>query len=467
MAGWKPTAKQQAVRDWVMTTDPGGLCLAGYGGAVGGGKTELAAQLALSYLLAYPGQRGLIGRKTLRALRTTTMQAFDAAAEPWIVDSNRSENWRDVRAPDWPKDAPSSRVYFGGVEDYLALGSEEYGFVILDEAGETSLQSALMLLSRLRHAAAPFYLFLAASNPWPGWFEEWFANGALPEEVLAEFNAHAQFFPARIQDNPHIKPSPEAYLARLRTIYPADWVERLVEGSFEVFVGQVYPELSPPMHEWRADLPPFYRFVGGLDFGGQNPWDHLTCGVVAGLHCPHFARGQVKKAGEGCAQDDWLIRFAEYGESGSDAHDGLVRWMGAVEQLLGHNKVEWRGDRSQIMGLHLLRRQFRIAPSHGGPDSVVTGIGMVRRRLRMNDRTGRPRSFYVPGLTGWYGQTRRYRWKEQPNPDARVFGEPLKRADDFPDADRYMHEQVDGWPLDPAPGRPRTISGRRRATTAV
>ena len=62
----------------------------------------------------------------------------------------------------------------------------------------------------------------------------------------------------------------------------------------------------------------------------------------------------------------------------------------------------------------------------------------------------------------------RYRWQQQPNPDKAVQGVPIKRDDDTADADRYMHEEADGFPVYAGPAIPRrTATGRRRALSAV
>ena len=96
---------------------------------------------------------------------------------------------------------------------------------------------------------------------------------------------------------------------------------------------------------------------------------------------------------------------------------------------------------------------FLINPSHGGQDSVSQGIGLVKRRMR--DGT----SFFTEALTqrpsvdgrvlngeSWYDRMRRYRWDEQPDETKAAKGQPLKRDDDTPDADRYMAEEADGFP---------------------
>ena len=451
------TPRQREVFDAVEACPPGGLALIGYGGAVGGGKTMCAAELALSLALADPGVHVLVGRKQLTNLKTTTMAEFDMRAQQWIVDTNRTDNWRAIRDPDWPEGV-TSRVSFRGVEDFLSFGSEQYGSIVLDEAGEIGLASALMLLSRLRHPAASRYVFYAGSNPWPGWFEDWFVKKELPEEVLASFDAHVTFIPARIRDNPHLKPSPEAYEARLRALFPAEWVERLIEGNFGVFEGQVYKSLGLGL-QWVGPLPKFTRLVGGLDFGGANPKAHKTAGVVAG----------IVAARQPAVSQNALVRFAHFEDASASVHADLVTWMRSVEVRMGR-RVAWRADKTQMWGISLAQDAgFLIEPSHGGADSVAGGIILVQKR--MEDA----QSFFTEDLTrapslnarSWLDSMLRYRWKTQPNEERAVPGVPIKRDDDTPDADRYMAEEADGFPVYDGPAVRVVAGGSKRATSAV
>ena len=66
----------------------------------------------------------------------------------------------------------------------------------------------------------------------------------------------------------------------------------------------------------------------------------------------------------------------------------------------------------------------------------------------------------------WYTRMTNLRWAQQPDEDRAVPGVPIKRDDDSPDADRYMHEAADGFPSSHGPivakytlnGRP--VSGK-------
>lgn len=243
-----------------------------------------------------------------------------------------------------------------------------------------------------------------------------------------------------------------------------------VRGRFPaVPVGQVYKELSASQ-QWYGELPTFSRIVGGADVGGANDAAHMTAGVLASVVAqqPGGTR-QTAPAGA-------LIRFAHFEDAGANVHDRFVDWLRGWEHRL-ERRVELRMDKTQMFGISMLKQQgFQVQPSHGGADSVWMGINLQRRR--MADGT----AFFTEELTRqpvrgdgtkslgkpWFERMVNLRWAQRPDEDRAVPGVPIKRDDDTPDADRYMHEAVDGFPAarGPAVSR-RTLSGRERARSAV
>ncbi len=434
-AQFYPTATQGRVWDAVATAPAGSLSLIGYGGALGGGKTRTIVELGIDLALEYPGNRILIGRKDFADLRTTTMEEFYKACPPeLIVKRNDSEHWCLLRLSAWPEGVTSA-VHFRELKDYQGLGSEAFGAVLVDEAGEVPENSAKMLVGRLRTwigspPGIKFVLF-AGSNPYPGWFEDWFVSRALPEEILKAAGGRVTFIPSRIADNPYL---PSNYESLLRAIYvDDDWLSRMVEGRFDSFTGQVYRELSTRM-EWAGPTPQFSRLVGGLDFGGAKESAHKTAGVAAGL----TASGNV-----GIGANN-LVRFSHFEHAGADVHEVLWTWMRQVEVAAGR-RVNWRADKTQSWGIGLaVQAGFIVEPSHGGADSVDAGVGLQRRRMKDSTSWFTPELRQVPMVNGrrlhgraWYDAMRRYREKD---------GRYVKLEDDTADADRYMHEEADGFP---------------------
>jgi hypothetical protein len=463
-----PNPKQKRIWSIIAAANPGQKVIIGYGGAAGGGKTRGLVELAFDRAMDNPGCRILIGRKDLKDLRSTTMDQFDQHAPPGlVVKRNNVDHTRSIRMANWPTGVYST-IFFRELKDWMGLGSEEFTDAYIDEAGETAANAARMLLGRLRHTLPDIimrtektqktpwgrktsefpdgkpvkYVFLAASNPYPGWFKEWFIDGVL-DDSLGDIPLH--FVKALPSDNPYL---PENYEADLRALWPQDWVRRLMEGRWDAFTGQVYPQFSTKLHLWLPKLPPentWKRIIGGLDFGGQNPYDHYSAGIIA---------VELK--------NNRLIRVAEFENRGPGVVDRQINWMMAQQDRWCKpstvpNRIHWCADRSQTVAIAMWQKMgFLVTPSKGGWDSVDMGIAMVGRRLDP-DPGGLPGSFYTQDCIRFPERMSSYRYGEPIDGDSYAKRRPLDRLTDICDADRYMHELVESTYGSPAQGQMPTI----------
>lgn len=444
--GFFPTDRQLKLYQALGGAPYPGLALIGYGGAMGGGKTRAIVELAIDAALANPGNNVLVARQHYTDLSTTTMKEFFRVCPEEYIRQRQTAptplvklGYRESAESTW------STINFRHLTEWTGLGSQEYGSVLIDEAGEVAEEAARMLLTRLRHPAQTQRWFVAASNPWPGWFERWFARRELDETAFAEADGRVAYIPAKIPDNPHL---PEHYAAQQRALQPGEWVQRFIEGSFEAFEGQVYEHFDPQRHRWDAPLPPFGRYIGGLDFGGQSHQDHFTAGVVAGVTDRRAPCGP-----------NVVIRLGEFEDRGPGVTGRLEVWQHQWRSKLG--RIQWCADRSQSAWIdHQRRLGNRVVPSKGGPDSVNWGISLVQQRLSADP----PKSFYAPTMERFPERMREYQWTRTRTDQS---PKPRKRNDDLIDADRYMHELAVPRPrrrrpiliVAPPPGRPARWDG--------
>ncbi len=470
-----PTERQQELYDALLSgpcpaddEDIGGdsLTLLGYGGAMGGGKTRAIAELAIDAALAFPGNNVLVARHHLSDLSSTTMKEFFQVCPPEMIERRQQAPTTlvQLRLPGWSADQVST-VNFRHLSDWQGLGSQQYGAVLIDEAGQVDEDAALMLLTRLRHPAQPQRWFVAASNPWPGWFQRWFVRRELPEDALRAASGQVEFIPAKIADNPHL---PENYAEINHALMPPSWRERFIEGRFDSLMNRVYPDFDPERHLWHAPLPRFKYFIGGLDFGGQTETAHHTAAIVAGLarnpishSLSPWERAGVRvpggegphphplPRGEGIGTDPrhrfTLIRLAEFEDRGPGVIQRLEQWQRNCQKRFG--RIRWAADRSQSAWIdHQKRQRMNVVPASGAPGSVLYGVNLVYEYLAADP----PVSFYTPELTQFPLRMSEYVWQTGDDPDPR----PRKRHDDLLDADRYMHELVQQLPR---PFRPRRI----------
>lgn len=435
-----PSIKQDQIWRILRDASEGSLSIIGYGGAAGGGKTRAIAELAIDWALKYPGTRILIARRDLADLKTTTRDEFFRCIDPRLITKRHdSENWVRIKTA-----GAETTVYFKELKDWMSIASEQYSLVCLDEAGEIPEQAIRMLITRMREPNASKYAIVCASNPWPGWYKRWFIDRELDDANLEAARATVTFVPAYMGENPGL---PANYEAQLRATLPPDWVDRFVEGRWDAFVGQVYPELNQ-VHVWKHDPPNPVSVYGGLDFGGQNPFAHMTAGMVGVL-----------------TEKRELVLVAEFEANGAEVYEKLLNWMSLQEKAYG--PIRWRADKSQMFGIELLRRRFsRVNETHGGADSVAAGIGLVRKRLKASVDGNTWGLYYLPSLRQFPRRMETYRWEEPRSDDSVAKQVPLKRDDDLCDATRYMVEECDGFPSDKGP-LVRNATGRRLATRAV
>ena len=426
------------------------LTLLGYGGAMGGGKTRAIAELAIDAALACPRNNVLVARHHLSDLSATTMKEFFQVCPSDFIHRRQQAptSLVQLKLPDWTDDQVST-VNFRHLSDWQGLGSQQYGAVLIDEAGQVDEEAALMLLTRLRHPAQPQRWFVAASNPWPGWFQRWFVRRELPEDALRQASGEVVFIPARIADNPHL---PANYAELNHALLPQAWRSRFIEGSFDALLGRVYPNFDPRRHCWNGPLPEFTYYIGGLDFGGQTETAHHTAAILAGLTktndlprsrsafpsppfpSPPASRGEMSRSDRGgspSAPPYTLIRLAEFEDRGPGVTQRLEQWQRDCQRRFGH--VLWAADRSQSAWIdHQRRRGIKVVPASGAPGSVLYGVSLVHDSLAADP----PTSYYTPNLTQFPLRMSEYVWQTGDDPDPK----PRKKHDDLLDADRYMHE---------------------------
>jgi PBSX family phage terminase large subunit len=223
-----------------------------FSGAFGAGKSVVLCAKALKLSLDYPGNFGFIARKVRASLSQTTLKTFLELVCPkeLISDHNKSEGL--VRLTN------GSEILFGGLDDYLKLGSLNLGFAGIDEAIESIEDDWKMLEGRLRKPNVPHIIF-AATNPGP------------PTHYLYKMffqDKRGEVYQASSFDN---KALPKDYLERLSE-FDGVYYDRFVLGLWKGLEGLVYSSfddrtcLIP-----RFEIDKKWLVYAGHDFGDANP----------------------------------------------------------------------------------------------------------------------------------------------------------------------------------------------------
>jgi len=223
-----------------------------FSGAFGAGKTLALLTKALKLSDDYPGNFGLICRKTRASLTHTTLKTFwDRVCPPErVADYNKTEGLVTLHN--------GSQILFGGLDDPLKLGSLELGWVGIDEAIETNEEDWKMLEGRLRLPGVPHQIF-AATNPGP-------PNHYLYRLFFQE--KRGEVYQSSSLENPEL---PEDYRERLGT-YDGVYYQRYVLGRWAGLEGLVYSSFNEKVCLIpRFEIPNRWLIYSGHDFGLANP----------------------------------------------------------------------------------------------------------------------------------------------------------------------------------------------------
>jgi hypothetical protein len=335
---WVPLDPQRQVLKAIHDMPDNHWLMLGYGGAAGGGKTNLLAQLALQVSLEWPGARTLVGRDSLVDLKTTTLAEFDSIVPPELLFKryDSSPVFREIRHPDWPEGTIST-VFFRQIHDAEhGIGSEQYGWVLVEEGHECRGPDIRYLFSRMRHKPETKRGMVVAFNPFPSYVSDVFLDGSeAPPEVKLEDGTNVldvRHIPSRIQDNTHLPPG---YEAMLRSQYANDpyYLAVLLEGRSGVVPKAIYGSLHDPLTQQllRFDALPettrLVRMVTGWDWGTSQ--SHKSAGVLLAVDAegylwmldtwesPSGSKNELLAVAEG-----WVARANELRLPITAAYDG-------------------------------------------------------------------------------------------------------------------------------------------------
>ena len=203
-----------------------------YGGAFGGGKTVWLVNEGIQLSLDYPGNVGYLCRHELPAFRRSVLIELERYIHPAILlQHHQTENYFKIDTrPYTNKDSAPSYIFYGGLGDDKAglarLTSMTLGWFGIDQADETTETHFNMLAGRLRLMLPKIrYKGLLTCNPAPGWLKQKFIEQKLADHI---------FIRSLPKDNPYLPPD---YEAKLRAIYPSEWVKAMLEGDWNALEG--------------------------------------------------------------------------------------------------------------------------------------------------------------------------------------------------------------------------------------
>jgi hypothetical protein len=278
-------------------------------GGVGCGKNHSLNKRAIALSTMEPDNEGLIARYTSAELESSTKkQFFEEVPAQVILHYSKSEDCVVLRTgdPNHP-----SKIWFRHIweprPDKKHLAGMNLGWIGGDQVEDWEEARWNDVMARFRRSSVRMPYMFGIINPkghdwcWRRWIKPAEDSGAVHKVMVpsvsgglvpsSHYRAGAglyaivaqteeNFFNGRCSDHPGHAFGCEAcrqaaaeYVARLRRYNPPAWVKRMVDSSFDEWVGRIYPYDLYSAHNIDSfALPDDWRAVVPIDVGGDAPW---------------------------------------------------------------------------------------------------------------------------------------------------------------------------------------------------
>ncbi len=385
-----------------------------YIGGFGSGKTLCGAVEALLTALRYPGTYGIVTRWSYRELEATSFKTLLELIPPSFIEKFYKNSLLLVLKN-------GSQIQGFNLQNHKRLTSLNLSWFWCDEVTEIEEDIFLQLQGRLR-GAEPRRAWVTGNPNGRDWVWKTFVDQNRPGYG---------FFHAKTEENKFL---PQDYVDNLRNFYPPEWVTRFMEGSFDVFEGQIFNEFSQSIHCIRPDdefpIPREWPRFRAVDHGIYHP----TCCLW----------GAADPDGNLFIYDCYYQRnrlVYEHAEAINRRSEGdLIEWT-VIDPSTAR--------RDAISGVTIQDEYRKLGiPTIPGNNAILDGISRLKEMLRVDPTHSHPLTqqlaaprVYIfaskcPELTWELGQ---YRWKDQrPGSEAREKEEPVDRHNHAVDAFRYL-----------------------------
>lgn len=348
-----------------------------YGGAAGGGKSDALLAFAIAYALKYKGARILILRRTIAELQkegSLIPRSHELLAEKGWKWNEQKKKW---------KASNGSVIEFGYCEaekDVHQYQSAQYEVIIFDELTHFTEYQYTYMFSRCRSVKGYPACVRAATNPGNighAWVKKRFIDPVPPgtvhrSELKNEITGKTEvvtrvFIPAKVSDNKILMDMDPNYVLFLQSLDPATKAA-LLDGSWDSFQGQYFPEFDRRLHTCRPfPIPDDWIRERVFDWGMAAPlahyWIALSPEGRAYVYREYYQTGKrAELAGEEIhrmsgnekyrlTQADPSI-FAKKGEGSESIGEQMKRKMGTIMPA----------KNARVNGWMAMRKWLGIAP---------------------------------------------------------------------------------------------------------
>lgn len=264
-----------------------------YIGGYGSGKTQTGIMRATRLSTWFPGNRGIIGRYASTDLASTTQRD---AIEFWeqsnlLHDFKEKGRYKIPTAilkcvdPFTQEVLPGmfSEVQFLHLDNPTHIHGHRIGWAWADEASEISREAYDKLMSRIRLKGfeATYSLWVTGNPEGHNWIYNHFFNPELLAKTPERVRSSRRAVHATTYDNWFL---PSEYVRNMTNSYSETMRKKYLEGSFDIFDGQIYDEFDSSIHvlgmeTFPGGVPSHWNRLLGVDVGGTDPWAWIWVAV--------------------------------------------------------------------------------------------------------------------------------------------------------------------------------------------
>lgn len=419
---------------------------AGYGGGFGNGKT-LAGSIKAYIHCQQKDAFFLIGRKHATDLSDSTQRDFLNLFGHLGKFSPKNGSFKFYR-----EGKMYSEVIFRHLDDLQSLTNMNLSGFWIDQAEEVSEDAFDFLVGRIRRLVQHREGFITFNPNGHDWIYRRFKKGYGSDgKQLSNIDDYYLVMASTLENKENL---PEDYLKGLLA-QPKEWVKRFVEGSFNVFSGQIFDEFSPRIHVLNQpfEIPQSFERFRAIDHGTAT--GHATC-------CLWFAvdfDGNIYVYQEYYQEDEVVSKHVE-----------MINRMSNIRTTKGEVVTDHYAYTLIDPSTHAKTKEkdgyrFSVAdeyldagiPTIAAQNDVRAGINRVKEYLKVSPERyhpflkdsdgepiqGSPKLFIFPQCENLIEEIPQYRWKTYSgkmlaNVDRDDPKEaPVKRNDNAVDALRY------------------------------
>lgn len=286
---WQPNLRQEdalAIPDYHQEKTPHGFSEWFYGGAAGGGKSELALQEPICKgWIQHPRWKGIIFRNTLPELKRSLIPrahemgfyralgaSYNATDHLWTFPSGATLRFSYLETDEQAYDHKSAEYHFAAFDELTTFTHFQYTYI-----GSRVRTSDRDLPAVKRGYSNP-------GGPGHNWVRERFVE---PYRFGGKriydprTNTSRIFIPAKLTDNPALMTADPNYVNRMMELPEAER-RALMDGDWWAFAGQVFSEFRDIKYPGEPDyalhviprypIPTFWPKIICIDWG----WSHNT-----------------------------------------------------------------------------------------------------------------------------------------------------------------------------------------------